>query len=84
MTAEPEPAFSRGSEDMIMTVAGGMTCAMAVPMRKNATSSTQMGVCCPSGMKPRKDTEVSVMPPTHTARAPKRSTSSRARGAKII
>ncbi|MET7496398.1 hypothetical protein, partial [Streptomyces sp900116325] len=25
LTADPEPAFSRGNDDMIMTVAGGIT-----------------------------------------------------------
>src|SRR5215469_12365043 len=48
LTADPEPAFSRGSDDMIMTVAGGITWAIPVPIKKNSTSSSQMGVCWPS------------------------------------
>ena len=31
LTAEPTPAFSRGSDDMIDSVAGGMTFAMPAP-----------------------------------------------------
>lgn len=84
LTAEPEPAFSRGSDDMIITVAGGMTCAIAVPITKNSTSSSQIGVDWPSMRKPRKDSPVSTMPPAHTTRAPSLSTSSRARGANTI
>lgn len=44
LTAEPEPAFSRGSACMIATVTGGMMCAIPAPWRKKTTSIAQIGV----------------------------------------
>ncbi|GAA3066316.1 hypothetical protein GCM10020000_58000 [Streptomyces olivoverticillatus] len=83
-TAEPEPAFSRGSDCMIETVAGGMMCAIAVPWTKKSTSSTQIGVWRSSSRKPAMLAATSSMPAVHTTRAPNLSTTRRARGAKAI
>jgi len=45
LTEEPTPAFSRGSEDMMVVVAGGITFAMPMPCRKKIAISTAVGEC---------------------------------------
>ncbi len=83
LSAEAEPAFSRGSACMMTTLVGVMMCAMPVPMRKKTTSSSQIGV---SASKPAKAASMAasrISPPVVVALLPKRSTTSRARGAKI-
>ncbi len=67
---------------MIATVTGGITWAMPAPIRKPIATSSQIEVCTPSSRYPRKATEISAIPPAQVARTPKRSTTSRARGAK--
>ena len=53
LTAEPTPAFSRGSDDMIDSVAGGMTLAIPTPWTKNSAATTQIGVSAPTNANPR-------------------------------
>ncbi len=69
---------------MIETVAGGVMWAIAAPWKKNSTSRTHSGVSASSSAYPAIVAAITTMPPVHTARAPKRSTTSRARGAKAI
>ena len=48
VSAEPEPARSRGTTDMTASVAGGITLPMPAPCTKKITPSTQIGVLVPS------------------------------------
>ena len=44
LTAEPTPAFSRGSEPMTDSVAGAITMPMPPDIRQNSTIATEYGV----------------------------------------
>ena len=81
--AEPTPAFSRGSEDMIDSVAGGITLAMPAPWTKVSTISTQIGVAAPTRAKPARPTVTRPRPTAQTAFGPYRLTIAALRGAKI-
>ncbi len=83
LSAEAEPAFSRGSACMMTTEVGVMMCAMPVPMRKKTTSSSQIGVSASNVANAASVAAISTRPPVVVALLPNRSTSSRARGAKI-
>lgn len=83
LSAEAEPAFSRGSACMMTTLAGVMMCAMPVPIRKKMTSRIQIGVSASRTVKAASIAAMVSSPPVQTARTPKRSTTRRARGAKM-
>ena len=73
LTAEPTPAFSRGSDDMIDSVAGGMTLAMPTPWMKKTRSRTQIGVVAPTKMNAdQRRASTSARPVAATALAPNR------------
>lgn len=84
LTADPEPAFSLGSACITETVTGVITWAMPVPWTKKSTHSTQTGVVASNSANAARPAATSSIPTVQTARAPNRSTTSRARGAKII
>lgn len=83
LSAEAEPAFSRGSACMMTTLVGVMTWAIPVPMQKKTISRSQIGVSASSVAKATRVAARTTIAPVVVARTPKRSTTSRARGAKI-
>ena len=83
-TAEPTPAFSRGTLAMMDSVAGGMTFAMATPLRKNSPATTQIGVVAVTDPNPTRTAASSPSPTVLTAFGPNLRTSAALRGAKII
>ncbi len=81
VTAEPAPAFSRGTIDMATVVAGAITMPPPMPQASSSSSMAHTGVVCSIRVKNRNTTPVSSIPPAITARAPNRSTSRALRGA---
>ena len=82
--AEPTPAFSRGNEPMIDSVAGDMTLPMPIPM------STDTRITCnaldPTSSVTKLTSEIAtiVSPNATTALFPNRTTQRGLRNAKII
>ena len=83
LTAEPTPAFSRGSVDITDSVAGGITLAMPAPMTKKITPRTHSGVSRSMNIMPTSAAVTSARPAAQTAFGPNRRTSAALRGAKI-
>jgi hypothetical protein len=73
-TAEATPACSRGSDDMIDSIAGGMMLAIPTPCTKNSMATIQIGVSTPTTASPSRDSAVSTRPVAETALAPYRFT----------
>ena len=71
----PAPAFSRGTTDMIDSVAGAMTEPMPRPCTERIATSSHSGDARSSSWKPTKDSAMSRKPVAHTALAPNRSAS---------
>ena len=84
LTAEPTPAFSRGSDAMIDSVADGITLAMPTPIRKNAAPTIQIGVVAPMKSQDARPTATSSRPVVLTAFGPNRLTMAALRGANTI
>ena len=71
----PAPAFSRGTTDMIDSVAGAITAPMPRPCTERTTTSSQTGEARSSSWTPAKDSAMSRNPLAQTALAPNRSAS---------
>ena len=83
LTADPTPAFSRGSVDMIDSVDGGITLAMPTPWMKKTAHSIQIGVATWMNMNAPSEKATSAIPIVQTTFGPYRLTYAALRGAKI-
>src|SRR4029079_864374 len=83
-TGEPTPAFSRGTEDMMDSVAGGITLAMPTPWMKKNEASNQIGELIPSVANPARPSATRDRPTAHTYFGPNRFTIDELNGAKMI
>src|SRR5262249_39183655 len=80
--AEPTPAPSRGPDDMMDSVAGGITLAMPAPWMKKYTQTNQIGESTPRVARPTRPSVTRPSPTALTARGPNRFTIVELSGAK--
>ncbi len=83
LTAEPTPAFSRGTEAITDSVVGGITLAMPAPCTKNITASAQTGVLAEMNRNAPSVTATIPTPAAQTAFGPYFFTRAALRGAKM-
>ena len=79
-TADPTPAFDRGTDDMISPVAGAAVMPMPAPSTANAAATTRYGVSVVSEVSAAKPTATMPSPAAMTRAAPNRSASAALRG----
>ena len=84
LTAEPTPALSIGTADMMVPVAGAKTRPMPRPWRANAEPSSRYELSTVSRVSRPKAMDVRTKPPEITAPTPNRSARPTLRGAVTI